>query len=167
MYGNYICKCVCFVYVCVCVCVCVCKFEGKKYLIKLESLIIFTPWDFFTSVLANGLPQGLVKRSLLKSPGLFSALWSLSAMLLFGLSPVFVLFASPSVLLANFWWLYISTNYNWCNCNFHPPKVFWVFCNSLAWSRYLSFFSLSFNLICDQLGVQSLQFCKFSFCWLL
>ena len=34
---------------------------------------------------------------------------------------------------------------------------------SLARSRYLSFFSLSFSFICDQLGQQSRQFCKISF----
>ena len=47
-------------------------------------------------------------------------------------------------------------------CMFHS------FFNSLARSRYLSFFSHSFSLFCGQPGQQSRQFCKFSsFCWLL
>ena len=35
-----------------------------------------------------------------------------------------------------------STNYNWCNRQFHVPQFFF---NSLARSRYLSLFSLNFN----------------------
>ena len=45
--------------------------------------------------------------------------------------------------------------------------MFHSFFNSLAWSRYLSFFSLSFSLFCGPPGQQSRQFCKFSFFFLL
>ena len=46
--------------------------------------------------------------------------------------------------------------------------IFHSFFTSLARSRYLSFFSLSFNSTSCPLGQQSPQFCKFSlFCWLL
>ena len=42
-------------------------------------------------------------------------------------------------------------------CRFHS------FFSSLARSRYLFFFPILSVLFCDQLGKQSLQFCKFSF----
>ena len=46
--------------------------------------------------------------------------------------------------------------------------IFHSFFNSLARSRYLSFFSLSFRFILWSPGQQSQQFCRFSFfCWLL
>ena len=41
--------------------------------------------------------------------------------------------------------------------------MFHILFNSLARSTYLSFFSLSFNLFCDQPGQQNIQFYKFSF----
>ena len=43
------------------------------------------------------------------------------------------------------------------------PCMFHSFSNSQARSRYLSFFSHSFSLICGQPGQKSRQFCKFSF----
>ena len=49
--------------------------------ISLLLLLLFTPLEFFTSVLADGFS---LTASLLKSPGLVSGLWSFLAMLSFG-----------------------------------------------------------------------------------
>ena len=93
MYGNYICMCACFVYVCVCVCVCVCEFQGKKYLIKLESLIIFTPWDFFHISLSWWSFTGFGKK---KSPQVSRSLLSILAVV----SNAFVWIVSPLRLIS-------------------------------------------------------------------
>ena len=47
-----------------------------------------------------------------------------------------------------------STNYNWYNRHFHVPQFF----NSLARSRYLSLFSLSFNFTLRSAGTAKFSF---------
>ena len=57
----------------------------------LKVFYISVSWSFFTGV--------WVTASLIKSPGLFSVFWSISAMLSFGLFPPAPLFPSPTLLI--------------------------------------------------------------------
>ena len=64
-------------------------------------------------------------------------------MLSFWWFPLVLFFPSLSVFVLVLWWLRYSTNYNWYHCHLHVAQFF----NSLTSSRYLLFFSLSFNLL--------------------
>ena len=58
-----------------------------------------------------------------------------------------------------------STNYNWYNNHFHIPQLFQFPSMVEVLIPLFAFLSI---LLCDPLGQQSPQFCKFSlFCWLL
>ena len=111
----------------------------------LTIIIIFTPWKFFhISVSWCSFTGVWVTTSLLRSLGFFSVLWPMSTLLLFGLSPRVLLFLSPLVLLPILWStiprvpLTISTTVTFMDHRFF---------NSLGRTRYLSFFSQSFNFI--------------------
>ena len=81
---------------------------------------------------------------LLKSPGLFSVFWPLSIMLKFGWSPLIRQLPSSPVPLIVLWWLYQKHQSRLVELS---PSCSIVFFNSLARSRYLSFFSHSFSFI--------------------
>ena len=106
------------------------------------SSIIFTPWKFFTEVWVT---------SLFKSPGLFSVFWLISKMQLVRWSPPppSRYFQVLQSLYQSFGDCTKSSNYNWYNRHFHMPQFFF---NSLARSKYLSFFSHSFNFTLWSVG---------------
>ena len=84
--------------------------------------------------------------SLLKSPGLFLEFWPISTMLQFGWSPLVLLFPSPPMRVKSVGDCTKRANYN---C-YHRHFFFHCLCSivffhSLAKSRYLSLFSLSFS----------------------
>ena len=124
----------------------------------------FTPWEFFTSALDNRLllesewQVSSILRDSFKYSGRSQQCCSLDCLLS---SSYFQVLQS---LYQSFGDCTKSTNYNWYNCQFHVPHLFF---NSLTKSRYLSFFRLPSTLLCDQPGQQSQQFCKFSFSFLL
>ena len=94
----------------------------------------------------------------LKSPIFFPVNWLFSIMLLFGWSPLVLLFPSLPVFynpLVAVWKSPIAIG-------MIVTFMFHSFFNSRAKSRYLSFFSLSV-LLCGHRRQQSRQFCKFSF----
>ena len=102
-------------------------------------LLLFTPLEFFTSVLADGFSL-----ESLKSPGLVSGFWPFIAMLSFLIvstrpptSKSFRPFNNPLAIVPNAP-ITIGTIVTF---------MFHSFFNSLARSRYLSFFSLSFRFI--------------------
>ena len=100
-------------------------FQGSCFYLNLWDkelllLLLFTPWNFFLSALADGLSLEFEWQQV--SSTLLSILSNLNNAVV---------------------WIDCikSTNYNWCKHHFHVPQFF----NSLARSRYLSLFSLSFN----------------------
>ena len=98
--------------------------------------------------------------SLLKSPGLSSVFWPILIKLQFEWSPLVLVFSNPSVLVPILWWLYQEHQLQLVSPSLSCSTVFF---NSLASSRYLSFFLLTFNFSLCQPGHQSPQFGKFSF----
>ena len=88
--------------------------------------------------------------SLLKSPGLFSVFWPISIMVLFGLSPLVLLFPRTPFLVPILWELYQEQQLQLGTPSFSCSSVF---LNSLARSRYLSFFSFSFNFSLWSAGI--------------
>ena len=64
-------------------------------------------WGFFyISISRWSSTRGWVTVSLLKSPDLFSVFWRILIILLFGWSPLVLLFPRPPVQLSILWWLY-------------------------------------------------------------
>ena len=116
-------------------------------------------WWFLTGV--------WVTANLLKSPGLFSVFWSFSIMLSFGWSPLIRQLPShpvPLIILNN---PLVTVPKAPITIGIIGTFIFHSSFNSLARSRYLSFFSHFSVFFCGQPGQQSRQFCKFSFfCWL-
>ena len=96
--------------------------------------------------------------SLLKSPGLFSVLWSITIMMLLDglLSPSY--FKVFQYLYQTFGDLTERTNYTWYYHHFHVPEFF----KYRVRSRHLSLISLSV-LPCGHPEQQSPQFSKFPF----
>ena len=82
--------------------------------------------------------------SLLKSPGLFSVFWLSSIMLLFGWSPLVRQLPNP---LGPLIIIYLLCQKHQSQLAQSSPSCSIVFFNSLARSRYLSFFSHSFSFI--------------------
>ena len=105
-------------------------------------LLLFTPSRVFLTSISQWFPTEVwVTASLLKSPGLFSVFCPIFTMLLFGWSPLILLFPSHPVPVLILCDCTKRTNYNWITINF----MFNSFFNFLARSRYVSFFLLSFN----------------------
>ena len=105
----------------------------------------FTPWEFFISALADGL--SLEFQSLHKSPGLFSLFWPFLIMPPFRWSPLVCQLPNPPVPFYN---PFVTVPKAPITCviivTFMFQSLFFFF-NSLARSRYLSFFSHSFSFI--------------------
>ena len=116
-------------------------------------LLLLFPWKFFISTLADGLSLKFEWQQISSSLHDFSQYsgqspWYSSLDGLHSSS----FFPSPPVPLIIFWWLF-------------QAHQFPIFLNSQVRSRYVSFFSLSFNFTmwCVHPGQQSPQFIKFSF----
>ena len=109
-------------------------------------IIIVTPWEFFTTALADNLSLESawqqVSSSLQDSSQYSGRSQWCSSFECFDLSSYFQV-------LQSFYQSYgdctKSTNYNWYNHHFYYPRFLGFFFNSLARLRYLSLFSLSFN----------------------
>ena len=97
-------------------------------------IFIFTPWEFFTSTLADYLSlESEWQKCLLKSPGLFEVLWRISTRPISSNSSC--LFDNPLVTVQK---VPITIGVI-------VTFIFHSFFNSLAMSRYITFFTLSFN----------------------
>ena len=82
-----------------------------------------------------------VTASLIKSPEIFSVFWLVLIILSFWWSPLVLLFPNPPVPLSIPCWLYQVKQLQLVSPSLSSSMIF----NSLARSRYLSFFSLSFS----------------------
>ena len=123
------------------------------YLLPFRVFHISVSWWFFPGV--------WVTASLLKSPGLFSVFWPFSIMLSFGWFPLVCQLPSHQRPFNN---LLVTMPKAPITIGIIVTFMFHSFFNSLARSRYLSFFSHSYSvLFCGQLEQQCRQFCKFSF----
>ena len=121
---------------------------------------------FHISVSRWFFPGVWVTASLLKSPGLFSVFWPFSIMLSFGWSPLIRQFPSP---FSN---PLVTVPNTPITIGIIVTCMFHSFFNSLARSRYLSFFSHSFSFILWSAGtakstILQILFFFFFFCWLL
>ena len=130
------------------------------------NIIIFTPWEFFTSALTYGFQLKFewqqVSSSLQDSSQYFGRsppCCSLDSLLP---SRYFKVFQS--------WYQSFdectkSTNYNWYNRHFHVPQFFFQFPSKVQ--VLISLFCILSILLCCPPEQQSPQSCKFSlFCWL-
>ena len=146
--------------------------EVFSCILLLLLLSLFTPLEFFTSVLADGFII-IIIHSLelftsasadgfsLESSGLFSVFWPFSIMLSFGWSPLVHQLPCPPVPLVTVPNAPITIGII-VTCMLHS------FFNSLARSRYLSFFSHSFNFILWLTGAAKSTILQvLFFCWLL
>ena len=79
--------------------------------------------------------------SLLRSPGLFSVFWSISAMLLPGWSRFFLWFSISLVFFLSLWDHSKYTNYHWYHRHPHVPQLF------ISMARPKHFLIFSFSLI--------------------
>ena len=78
----------------------------KLFVNLFEIIIIYSLRIFHICVNWWSFTGVWVTASLLKSPGLFSVFWPISIILLFGWSPLVLLFQSRQVSLIILWWLY-------------------------------------------------------------
>ena len=134
-------------------------------------LIIFWHWHInyyfihlrvFRAIVNRWFSTGIwVIASLLESQRLFSLFWPILTMLLFGWSPLVLLFPSPSVPVPILWWLYPVRDLLLVSPSLSCSIVF--FFSFLAKCWYLSLFSLFLVLLCHQPGRQSPVFGRFSF----
>ena len=140
-------------------CLSICRF--RLLLLLFHSFEVFhtnVSWCFFTEV--------CVTVSLLQSPGLFSVFWEILVMLSFGWSLLCVWFLSFP--LPNHWGSFQVYQFQFVSTS--PSFSIVLFC-SLARSRYLSLFSLSFNFTLLSTGMAKSTIRKvfsflFFFCWL-
>ena len=125
----------------------------------------FTPWEFFSSANANGLSLKFEWKQVssnLQDPSQYSG-WSQQCCCLDGLltSSYFQVFQSMNQFFGDYT---KNITYNRYNRHFHVPHFFF---NSLARSRYLSFFSLFTQWSAETAlsTIQQVLFSFFFFCW--